>query len=157
MLCILTFLVREKSSSQRKITGDTLNYINFYTDISIKNWSYSNCQGFEPLFCYVSKIFTHIGLAPSTVHTVWAFLVAVLIHSAIVRYQTKFIVKLTFLAVPLALNFFHPTEVYFLIRQFIAGAFLMNLFISQSRTSHFLWSLLAITTHFFSAPLIILF
>lgn len=144
-------------ASQRKITGDTLNYINFYTDISIKNWSYSNCQGFEPLFCYVSRLLMHIGWNPATVHTIWAFLVAILIYSAIVRYQSKFIVKLTFLAIPLALNFFHPTEVYFLTRQFIAGAFLMNLFISQSRASHLLWSLLAITTHFFSLPLIVLF
>jgi len=144
-------------ATNRKIEFDTAVYLEFYDTIKISSNNYSNCLGFEPIFCYGSKILTLFEISPFMVHTVWSFIIVLLTLIAILRFDSSYIARTALLLIPLTINFFNPTEVFFLTRQFLAGAFLLNFFVSSSNTGRILWGGIAFFSHFFCLPLIMLF
>jgi hypothetical protein len=141
----------------RELTFDTEVYLNFYTSLLSSSISYSSCAGFEPFFCYISRLLIYMRFSSYEVHTFWACLVTLLILRAILFHPSKNFSKKYLLMLPLMLNFFNPTEIFFLTRQFIAGAFLLNFFVSNCSRQRAIWALLAVSTHFFVLPLILIF
>lgn len=144
-------------TTKREINFDTAVYLEFYQKIQNLSYHYANCMGFEPFFCYTSKLLSTSGLTPYTIQVFWSFLTIALIIYGILRFSNKRRVKLIWLVIPLTLNFYNPSEIFFLTRQFVAGAFLLNFFVSKERYGGFIWGTLAIFTHFFCLPLILLF
>ena len=144
-------------TTQREIIFDTAVYLEFYHQIQSLSYNYANCMGFEPIFCYTSKLLSTSGLTPYTIQIFWSFLTISLIILGIMRFSNKRRVKLVIIVIPLTLNFYNPTEIFFLTRQFVAGAFLLNFFVSKERYGKFIWGTLAIFTHFFCLPILLLF
>ena len=141
----------------RPIEYDTKNYLIFYENLIKGDFSYGACSGFEPIFCFFSYFASLLHLSPFQIHYVWGLSTILLIVNAILKTEDPYLPKKLILIVTLSINFFNPSEIFFLTRQFVAGALLLNFFVEKNYRHQFVWGGLSFLTHFFVLPFLILF
>lgn len=141
----------------RPIEYDTKNYLIFYENLIEFDFSYSVCSGFEPLFCFFSYFASLLHLSPIQIHYMWGLSAILLIVYAILKTEHPSTPKKIILIVTLSINFFNPSEIFFLTRQFVAGALLLNFFVEKNYRHRFVWAALSFLTHFFVFPFLIIF
>ena len=144
-------------ANNRKVEYDVWQYFDFYQSLAgTEHFTLKNCRGFEPLFCFVSFLLKSVSLQDYQVHNFWTLLFIVLMVRVIFLASEKIPAYCLLLPV-LMFNFFNPTEVYFLTRQFVAGAFLLSMFMSKSEKGMYIWGACACLLHQFVVPFVIFY